>query len=214
MQIRILYTTVLQMLKIALLNYLFAVPIMAQTGNTFMPAFISGVRFSQIDGDNMAGYNHVGPELGARVDVRFAELWAFSLELLYTVKGARTSSDPGQVLLPSRVSIAYAEVPLLVQFHDPNGLVLGAGLAYGRVARFTRIENGINTSDQGWQPGSNDLSIVADASWFFSGHWGLGGRFSYSIRPIGFDPASQLPRKQLLNNSVTLRLMYRIIRQD
>lgn len=199
---------------ILLLNCLIAVPAMPQTGSTFMPAIISGVRFSQIDGDNLAGYNHVGPELGARVDVRFTELWAFSLELLYTVKGARTSAEPGQVMLPSRVSIAYAELPLLVQYHDPNGLVLGVGLAYGRVAKFTRIENGINTSNQGWQPRSNDLSMVADASWYFRGRWGFGGRFSYSLRPLGYDPASQLPRQQLLNNTVTLRLMYRIIRLD
>src|SRR5688500_17244565 len=65
--------------------------------NTFYGGPVLGFNFTQVDGDNYAGYNKVGLNIGGIVYTKFGSDFAASMEISYTQKGSRGKPKPSGV---------------------------------------------------------------------------------------------------------------------
>src|SRR5437868_4115423 len=83
---------------------------------TFYGGLIVGANFTQLVGDNYAGYHKVGINAGGIVYTRFDEHLAASIEILYSQKGAHGHKEQqgpsGAYIKSYDVRENYAEVPL------------------------------------------------------------------------------------------------------
>ncbi len=175
---------------------------------TFNAAIIGGINLSQIDGDDMAGYDKVGWNAGVKAYAFLQEQLSLSFELLYSEKGSRASLIDRQFVPPTNIFMQYAEIPVLIHYHDRNGMVFGGGFSYNQLFDFQRTVNGVNTSQDDPVPNNSDWAIVGDLTFVIKDHFGINGRMSYSLFPIANDPNSNLQNQQWLNNVISLRLMY------
>lgn len=175
---------------------------------TFRAALIGGINLSQIDGDNMAGYDKLGWNVGAKAHAFIAEKWSVAFEILYSEKGARASLIDRQFVPPTDIRLRYAEVPVMINYHDPNGMIFAAGFSYNQLFRFVRVVNGVNTSNQAPIPDDDDWMIVGGITYVIKEKVGINARMSYSLVRIATDPRSNLKKDQWLNNVVSLRLLY------
>src|SRR5207249_3932615 len=60
---------------------------------TFIGGLIVGCNFTQVDGDNYAGYHRAGLNAGGIVYANLGDHLAASLEILYSQKGSRSNSS-------------------------------------------------------------------------------------------------------------------------
>lgn len=177
-------------------------------GQTFKAALIGGFNLSQIDGDDMAGYDKFGWNAGVKAYAFVEERISLSFEILYSEKGSRASLIDRQFVPPTDIFMQYAEIPILVHYHDQNGMIFGAGVAYNQLFDFQRTVNGVDTSEDDPVPQTNDWTLVGDLTFVIKEHFGINGRMSYSLFPIATDPNSNLQKQQWLNNVISIRLMY------
>src|SRR5690606_3693125 len=68
-----------------------------ENARTFYGGISMGGTFSQLDGDNFAGYRKIGLTGGAIVYAELAKKFAMSLELLYTQKGAVSNMEKNAI---------------------------------------------------------------------------------------------------------------------
>lgn len=181
----------------------------ALQSQTFKAALVGGINLSQIDGDDMAGYDKMGWNAGVKAYAFVQEQVSVSFEILYSEKGSRASLIDRQFVPPTTIFMQYAEIPILVHYHDRNGMVFGAGVAYNQLFDFRREVNGVDTSTDDPVPQTNDWAIMGDLTFMIKEHFGINGRMSYSLFSIAKDPSSNLQNQQWLNNVLSLRLLYR-----
>ncbi|MEL7021800.1 MAG: porin family protein [Bacteroidota bacterium] len=143
----------------------------------FKGGIVAGVNLSQIDGDQLAGYNKIGLHTGLSVSAILNRRWEVGIELLYSQKGAsRTSTD--QFSSPyNKIQLNYVEAPVLVHFYDWKFRV-STGFSYARLLGFTIIDSvGVDTSEnQDYRDGNFTFLIGAD--YFFRENWSIGVRWS------------------------------------
>ena len=60
----------------------------------FDAGVIVGMNFTQVHGDNLAGFNKFGLNTGAIAHINLNKSWSVSFEVLYTQKGSATFPDP------------------------------------------------------------------------------------------------------------------------
>ena len=63
----------------------------AQPPERIKAKIIMGLMGSQIDGDDLGGYNHPGLILGMAMEMRLAKKLSFQPEIMYNQKGARST---------------------------------------------------------------------------------------------------------------------------
>lgn len=97
--------------------------------------FVAGMCFAQIDGDNLAGYNNLGPYGGLKGTVALKEDWELETQINYILKGTRTAAHQ---LNFYNVNLHYLEFPVLINYvwggiweelWEDLGIVLTAGLS-------------------------------------------------------------------------------------
>lgn len=153
-------------------------------------AFVSsGVTIAQIEGDELKGFTQVGyiGGVGALSSISSNNRWGLSLEALYSQRGCyNNSSDPYNV----SIHLNYIDIPLLLHYQDPyGGMLIGAGLCYGRLVQ---QPHGIlkynseyfypDTTDMTFL--SNDLSVMADFRFTVWRGLQFNVRWQYSLMPI------------------------------
>lgn len=171
----------------------------------FKAALLGGFNVSQVDGDNLYGYHKLGANAGVKAFAMFNEKFSLSFELLFAQKGSRSRTSQG---LGYKLTLNYAEIPVLFHYHDREKIIFGAGLSYSRFINYKRIEQGINTTDSAPPVYKRDIMAVAGITYFFSKRLGLNGRYAYSIIPITHDAGSKFPGQGVYNNLISFRLMY------
>lgn len=178
----------------------------AQQDPTFRAGVVAGFNFSQIDGDNLAGYNKIGFNAGGKAYAFLEPKLSLSFELLFSQKGSQSVLKRTPPEDHERTTISYAEIPVLLNYHDKKQATIGAGLSYSRFLFYRRIVGGADVTDIDVIPvGGNDLAFVADGMLLIGQHFGLNLRFSYSIVPIGHSANSAARNQGLFNNVVSLR---------
>jgi hypothetical protein len=208
-----------------LLAFLFTIKANAQYADEddrlFFGGLIFGANYSQVDGDNFAGYHRVGLNAGAVLYVNIGKPLALSFELLYAQKGARAGlsqlpklmNDQSGVITDYKIRLNYAEIPLLINYFDTkkNNFGLGFSGAYlGSSKETYRDGNGaIFEQEAKLFPFKKfDLNLVLNGGAHIWKGLIINLRMQYSLASIRNASNSLTGRQQQFNNVVATRLMY------
>lgn len=176
------------------------------TFQVFEGGISAGFNFSQVDGDNFAGFNKLGINAGPIVHVNFTPNWNVSLEVLFSQKGSRTKPDPNN-FNTYYLAMNYIEVPVMANYNDKNRLIFQAGAAYGRLFSVKEEINGVlNDNKEAFY--SDEISYIVGGTFLLGEkkHWGINARYQGSITTVG---ASANPTViGLVNRLLTLRGVY------
>jgi hypothetical protein len=199
-------------------------PVSAQR---ILGALSAGINLTQVDGDEVYGYNKVGFNGGPSIIIPFGRQgkWSVTMELLFSQMGAfqKTPSDfvdtvpdtlPGAFYYGYKLNLNYVQIPLLVHFTDKKIIAAGAGFAYGQLVDVKEWENGIQTSTTLKGPYSMmDLEILADVRLRLWNRLWADVRYSYSLLPLRTREFTNIYGKETwirkqYNNVITLRLTW------
>ncbi len=191
----------------------------------FYGGLIIGANFSQVDGDNYAGYHKTGLNTGAIVYAQLKKHLALSLEILYSEKGSKISSaDPIRFANVNGTTYAvtdyvikanYAEIPVMLNYFDKRKSHAGIGLSYSRLVSGSEVlatvpsPPPIDLSKYPFKAGG--LDAIAGVELHIIKGLFLNLRFQYSIVPIRTNVPPNFSRANQYNNMYVLRLMYLFI---
>jgi hypothetical protein len=189
---------------------------------TFYGGLVAGANFTQIDGDNFAGYHKAGINVGGRVYAHLAPKVAASIEILFSQKGSRAHQaqlsnihNSQQYLIHKyNIDLNYAEVPVMINYFDRDKAHIGVGLSYSQLINSREFV----VTDRPFTPGvdlNEDYPFKKfDLNWLIGGSihlWKgifLDVRFQYSLIPIRTKIDPYLGRADQYSNMYVLRLMY------
>ncbi len=163
----------------------------AQTTARFGGGFILGINAAQLDGDFSAGYNKKGINAGLRGITYLNDRWKITTDLLYSQRGAVTSTS--ETSKERYCQLDYLEVPVILKFGDweketANGkkydkVNFGAGLVYSRLFKTTANENFTHLAAVDYFA-KNDFAYTVSASLNVNYFWGFEFRYTSSINNI------------------------------
>jgi hypothetical protein len=184
--------------------------------NTFKGFVAAGANFSQIDGDNYAGYNKAGINAGAGVLMMLGKEVGVSLEMLYSRKGSRSnvlkaSSNRTFDILSYKAILNYVDVPLQLYYVDGRKDQFGAGLSYSRLINQseefnTNPQQNLKSEDYPFKKG--DFCFVLTGNVRVAGRFYVSARFQYSLLSIRGNVPPGFGRTEQYNHMWTMRLMY------
>ncbi len=183
------------------------------TESLFKGIFIGGLNISQVDGDLDFGYRKVGAHVGVGTMIKFSKRFSVSMELLYSMKGAKPRYSK---LLNGQkdkfnITLDYIEIPLSINVHDKKLVYAGAGLTFGALMNYKEITTlGTDTTNSPppfQQPRKFDLSVHAGVTFLIKQQIGIGVRFSYSVLALR-DAYLGSKLKGQYNNVFSFRLSY------
>lgn len=180
---------------------------------------IFGTNISQVDGDEIYGFNKFGFNLGAAAIMPLNEKQSMniSIETLFNQKGAYqkypfsydTTSYPYY-----KINLNYLEVPFMFQYTDKKVMTFEAGFSWGRLVSLKEIEHGsdLNWNRQNWPYARDDWNAIAGLRFRIHNKWHLNIRYAYSITKIRTrdytnQAGSEWTRDQY-NNLISLRVYY------
>lgn len=146
-----------------------------------------GLNFTQVDGDEIAGYNKVGLHtgIGAMIDLNEGDTWEIGFEILYSKMGSKSNTieaiDIGYDL---KFQYDYVSVPLLVNYKDVGKGYLGAGIVISRLVNNKRFEDKIEVPDVSTKTKSMDIGIMGQAGFVFTPNFRVTLRAGYSALPF------------------------------
>lgn len=149
----------------------------------FAPAIRLGLAATQVDGDTYAGYNKVGPVIGATLMGKINAKWSAQFEIDYIQKGSRHNADidKGDYSF-YLMRLNYIEVPLLFQYHQKKfRFDMGPSLAYLFGAREFDYSGEVQNQFD-FKP--TDLCANIGFSYTLINNLSVNWRFSYSLLPI------------------------------
>jgi hypothetical protein len=185
-------------------------------------AIIAGGNLSQVDGDEIFGFNKLGFNAGLAAVVPFGDHIQLSIETLYSQKGSYQGKQyedvdsAGNVTTGEyKVNLDYLEVPILIMYNDKDIITGGVGFSYGRLVRVREYEHGQRIETTTLNDGpyeKNDFSILADIRFRVYKKLKLNIRYAYSLAQIRTREFENLlgdtwTRKQY-NNTLSFRLIY------
>lgn len=185
---------------------------------TFYGGLIAGTNFTQVDGDNFAGYHKVGFNVGGVVYSKIDEHMVASMEVLYSQKGAKSKDyftvSPGQYITDYGITLNYAEVPIMIYYFEQNKSHFGGGISYSRLGTAkehikTVPSTNIDLNDYPFK--KSDYNLLLSGSLRCWKGLFLNLRFQYSLISIRNNTPQSYSRGQQFNNVWTVRLMYLIM---
>ena len=169
-----------------------------------------GFNATQVDGDDMAGYNKIGLNGGFMADYPLSNIFSLSMEILYSQKGTSCHNGPNQYCAngSSKLQMNYADIPLMINYHDKTGVSFGGGLSIGRLVKTKYTYQGTLQNQPPAAPYNKfEYEIVASGTYMFATHVGVNIKYAYSIKPFAYSATSNFVNKGMYNNVVTGRLV-------
>jgi hypothetical protein len=168
---------------------------------------------TQIDGDDLSGYNKAGLRGGAFVFTEFDEKWSAQMELCYSGKGSAT---PKGAVIPQKNKLNYIEIPLLGQYAVIKNVEIQFGVSGGYLFNSTR-NNGDGSGYQNIEESMNKIEMTAFGGFnlTYLDPLYFNFRYSYSVFPV-FTPETHSSSLATMgdhawyNNVITLGVYYRI----
>lgn len=151
-------------------------------GQGYRADVLLGANFSQIDGDQFAGYNKLGLNAGIAISRAVKPQWDASFEILYSMKGSRKVVDPDVVDPTLTISYHYLEVPLMARYHLNEKVSFYGGPSIGINVFNERNDNGFVSQEQ--QLNRTEFALHLGGSYHFSERIALEFRHSYSLLSI------------------------------
>ena len=179
----------------------------------FGGGLILGFNASQIDGDELAGYNKLGLNIGLNTNYTLNDPWQINIDFLYSQRGSRTNYVQDKYEPSRKITLNYLELPVYVAYSDwwiddddYYKVQAYAGLSIGRLFS---VKNALDDTDFDEENFiENDLSYLIGVQFFFSKHWGINGRYSRSIFRLHKNPDDG--SKSLLSYFLNFGLLYKI----
>lgn len=143
-----------------------------------------GLNFTQVDGDEVAGYNKVGLNtgVGAMIDLDESENWEIGFEILYNRLGSKSTAIQSRDLLGGfdlKLQYDYVSIPILVNYKDIGNGYLGAGIMISRLVNAKRFENKIQVPNIESLK-SMDYGVFGQLGFVFSPNFRVTLRAGYS----------------------------------
>ena len=177
------------------------------TGQTFKAAVVLGANASQINGDQIAGFDKLGLQGGLKVMVDINDKLEGSMELLWSQRG---SSSKTRAFDPFKIKLNYVEIPFMVGYKDwlkddYYRMRFEGGISFGRLID-GKVETTIGDLDVS-EFSMNDISMLAGATYYSSEKVAFSMRYTHSINLL-FNNArnNQFPR--LRGYFLTFRMLY------
>lgn len=163
-------------------------------GQRIKGEIIAGMNLSQVDGDEIYGFDKVGLNMGLGAIVPLGKHFAFSIETLFNQKGSYQGKQEEDVIKDSlgniiaiwtkeyKLKLDYLEVPLMFHFVDKDILSVGTGISYGRLVNVKEWEQGKFVESTTLNSGPyirNDYNVLFDLN--FRIHKKI-SRFKFNIR--------------------------------
>ena len=152
----------------------------------FQGAGVLGFTLSQIDGDDLLGFNKLGLSSGIKVKFQVKNKIDGNVELLYSQRGASASlftRNDEDIF----IGLNYFELPIYVSINDwykekekYYKMSAHAGLSYGQIISSTVS----NTPFSDTEFSSSDISYILGASIHFTPKWALTARYTRSINRL------------------------------
>lgn len=187
----------------------------------FKGAVMAGMNISQVDGDEVYGYNRVGGHFGLAAILPIKK-WDITLETIFNQKGAYEGmqyqdSAVGTVINGKYdLRLNYVEIPVLAHYTDRDLFTFGVGFSYGRLVSFKEIEHDgvIPPYSDTVEFRKNDYNVLVDLQVRVWKQLKFNARFGYSMFPIRertfynlYSIKPPYERKQY-NHLLTFRLVY------
>ncbi|HJW30872.1 MAG TPA: porin family protein [Saprospiraceae bacterium] len=185
----------------------------------FSAALTAGFNASQIDGDDLAGFDKVGLTGGVKAIMLFSTPVTLNMEFLYSERGSRPDVFNPQYDPDVKITLKYAELPVYISYGDwwqEQGkyykVGIYGGFSYGRLIT-ARTFDYYHSSDQSYDLlvpyfNNNDISWLMGLNYRMSQHWGITGRYTRGITPLLSPAKHNLATKRLLSYFLTFRLEY------
>lgn len=146
-----------------------------------------GANFSQVDGDQLGGYNKLGANIGIQINRKVASDWDIAFELRYSMKGAKKVQDPDNLTPTLKLSYDYLELPLLIKYK-----------AFLKITPYSGLSVGVNVinerDDNGFVGEESNLAFIEygfhlGGTYHISDKLGVDLRHSYSLFSIRNTPS-------------------------
>ena len=191
-------------------------PLRAQT---FGAGLVGGFNASQIDGDDLAGFDKVGITAGIKAIMSFESRWQVNMEFLYSERGSRPDIFNPQYDPDIEISLKYAELPVYVSIGDwwqEEGeyykVTAYGGFSYARLMNartfdyFHSAEESVDLLVPYFN--ENDISWLLGASIRTGPRWGISGRYTRGLTPLLSPAKHNLNTRRLTSYFLTFRLEY------
>ena len=207
-------------MKIKTIVFLFYLLTMASPvayAQTFGASLVAGICPSQIDGDDLAGFNKLGYMAGLKGIINYSDKLEFNIDFLYSARGARSSAlDP----FVREINISYLELPVLIRFKDwlsedkdYHRVSAFSGLVFGRLINAT-IEDDVNAVSFDAlvnEFNQTDISGRIGVSYHSSYRFGVSMSYTHNInRLYNHNKGIVNYDRPLVPKFLTFRLEYRL----
>lgn len=190
---------------------------------TFSAGVIFGANFTQIDGDNFAGYHKFGLNGGGIVYAKLAKNISASMELLYSQKGSRGhklkySNSYNYFIEDYDIKLDYVEIPFMFNYHDKRKSHVSIGASFAQLLS-SKESGALGVPDSTNYPNIDvdfedypfkkiDINILIGGTLHIYKGLYANLRYQYSIMPIRTTIPPEYGRDKHYNNMWTFRLMY------
>ncbi len=138
----------------------------------FKGGIVAGVNLSQIDGDDLAGYNQPGINAGGMVAAILSDKVQLTMELLFSQKGSHRSKHDSQSAALDNMRLNYVEAPFLISYFDWR-FRFYAGFSYARLFSYKLKDyNGEDVTDT-YDFRSNVFSFFGGATYEINDNVGI-----------------------------------------
>ncbi len=175
----------------------------------FQGAGLVGLTMSQIDGDDLVGFNKLGVSAGIKVRFKLKSKLDGNVEFLYSQRGSSTnlfSRDAQDDI----ININYFELPIYLTINDwyiekddYYKMSGHAGLSYGNIVT-SSIQNTNFTTEM---LSNADISYLVGATFYFNKKLALTARYTRSFNRLFSDETAR-PIQFLLGYFWTVRVEY------
>lgn len=190
----------------------------------------AGMNLSQVDGDEIYGFDKVGLNSGVGAILPIGRHFTFSIETQFTQKGSVQGEQyQDTVFNPNtgeneywtgeyKLKLDYLEVPVLFHFTD-RIISAGLGFSYGRLVNVKEYEHGnlvTTTTLNGGPYDKNDYNVLFDFNFRIHkkiSKFKFNIRYAYSLDKIRTRDFynkffEHTGTRDQFNNVISLRLMY------
>lgn len=185
-------------------------------GGTFEATAIAGFNMAQIDGDQDAGFNKLGLNLGGRIGISLSKKTEIAMELLFSQKGSQNRYVRG-VPRNLQCTLNYIEIPLEFSFRDweiTNSetqekymrIYFSAGASYSRLVGGTLDISGVREDLSRFR--TNEVMMMFSGSVFLTKNWGFNLRWSRSLTSIT-QSGNNGGWGNAVNRMITIRALYK-----
>lgn len=151
----------------------------------FKGGLVLGINASQVDGDNLSGYNKIGPLLGVSITRKLkADHFSVRGEFLLSVKGAKAFIDENNIGVVDlrKLNNVYIDIPLMLQYQYKK-FTFEAGPTLGVLLYATREDiKGKTTVTSDYN--RFELAAFLGVDYGLKKGWSVFGRYSYSMMCI------------------------------